>query len=320
MMKKGYMADIVLLFVTFIWGIMFVFVKQAVEAMPPLSYLAVRFLLAALLILLVWRPITGKGKRLDLATVKRGSLLGIMLFAGFTFQTIGLQHTTVAKAGFITGFNVVLVPILSTVIFRSKPSRMAVWGVAVAACGFAVVSLDKTEPFQYGDALVLIGAFAFALHILMTGRFTQEREHDAYSLVFVQLAAVSLLSFAGSFATEPWQEGLSASVLFKPAVIRALVIGAVFATAFAYWAQTFFQRYTSATHTALIFSMEPVFAAAAAIVLSDERMALQTAFGCALIFAGIILAEFKRDKKAEGALTQSTQGNAWSGTESGRTA
>ncbi|MDF2921787.1 MAG: EamA family transporter [Paenibacillaceae bacterium] len=290
-MKKTYWADGVLLFVAFVWGIMFVFIKEAVGVMEPLGHLAVRFALAALILLGGYAACGRSREQINRGLFRHGGILGFWLFLGFMFQTVGTQYTTASKTGFITGLCVVLVPLLGALLFKIKLTRITGAGIGIAFAGMAVLSLHISEPVAAGDIIVLFGSVAFAVHILLTGRYAAH--HHPMALACVQVAAAAVLNLAGAALFEDVGQLLRPEIWLNPLVLRAVVIGAVFATAFAYWAQTHFQRYTSATHTAIIFSSEPVFAAAAAVVIGGESITMQTALGGILILSGILIAELK---------------------------
>jgi drug/metabolite transporter (DMT)-like permease len=290
-LKKTYWADGVLLFVAFVWGIMFVFIKEAVGVMEPLGHLAVRFALAALILLGGYAACGRSREQINRGLFRHGGILGFWLFLGFMFQTVGTQYTTASKTGFITGLCVVLVPLLGALLFKIKLTRITGAGIGIAFAGMAVLSLHISEPVAAGDIIVLFGSVAFAVHILLTGRYAAH--HHPMALACVQVAAAAVLNLAGAALFEDVGQLLRPEIWLNPLVLRAVVIGAVFATAFAYWAQTHFQRYTSATHTAIIFSSEPVFAAAAAVVIGGESITMQTALGGILILSGILIAELK---------------------------
>jgi drug/metabolite transporter (DMT)-like permease len=292
-LKKSYVADAVLLAVTLIWGLMFIVVKNALDAMPALAYLAVRFGLASLFLLAVRRlsPAASRGC-FTKSTVITGAVLGCFLYGGFAGQTLGLTHTTASRAGFLTGFLVILVPLIARVCFKSRIRFSMGVGIGIAFVGLGLLSIDKAEPFRWGDAVILIGALAFAIHIVLTDRVTAQ--HDVYPLVWVQLATVSALCLASSFVVEDWRSALRPDVLFTPRVALALITGSLFATTFAYWAQTYFQRFTTPSHTALIFASEPIFAALGGYLVAGERMTAQALIGAGLIMIGIVITEWRR--------------------------
>lgn len=277
---------------SFIWGLTFVMVQDAVRSYPVFAFLATRFLLAliGLLPVLWWRRsylLPTAHEVVLRRQIGAGALCGVFLFAGYAFQTAGLLYTTPAKAGFITGLNVVIVSALSVVFLRERPGPATIAGVLVAAIGLGFLSLNRailTTGLNPGDVLVLGCAFSFAGQIFLIGRFAPRM--NALVLTTAQLAAVVVLAGAASLLFE-------ADASWPPhgqPLFAALFTG-LLCTAFAFAVQTAAQRFTTATHTALIFATEPVFAALASYVLISERLGSSQLLGCTLILAGMLLAE-----------------------------
>lgn len=270
-------ADVALLWVTAIWGSTFVLVKDAVAQYPVLPFLALRFAVAAAALApAAWRA----RARLRPSDLGAGALAGVLLFAGYAFQTFGLHETTAAKAGFITGLSVVLVPLFVALLWRRLPSRAALLGTALATAGLALLSLNADWSIQRGDLLVLGCAFGFAGHITALGALSPGR--DARILTLVQVVTVAVLSGAASLTGA----GLPA---VPTAVWGAALFTGLAATALAFYIQTAAQQFTTAGHTALIFSAEPVFAALFGVLVAGEHLAPRGWLGCAAILAGVIL-------------------------------
>jgi drug/metabolite transporter (DMT)-like permease len=268
-----------LLAVTAIWGVTFVQVKDAVALYPLFAFLAVRFAIASLTLAVpARRRLPGLGRRGWTA----GSALGLLLAAGYALQTAGLERTTVSSTGFITGLYVVFTPLLALALFRARIGPAAWAGVALAALGLALLSgVEAGSPA--GDLLVLGGAAAYSLQIVLLERFAPR--YDA--LAFTQ--AEMMAAFAG-FAVLAVALG-QLEVPRGATVWGALVVTGVFASALAFLVQTWAQRRTSATRTALAFAMEPVFAALFGFTLAGDRLGWAGWTGCAVIMAGIVLAE-----------------------------
>lgn len=284
------LADGALLAVALIWGSTFVMVKDAVTSYPVFSFLALRFSFAALVLLPVAvarrRGRHGMGSAdLPARLPRRGPaplLIGLALFAGYAFQTGGLRMTTPAKAGFITGLSVVIVPLVAALALHQAVRRQAWLGVGLATAGLALLTLRSDLTVNAGDLLVLACALAFAAHILLTGRFAPR--YDALALTAGQIVVVALLA------------GLAAALLESPPLPPGRVLFAagftgVLATALAFGVQTIAQRLTSPTHTALIFATEPVFAALFSLLLIGEVLGPRQVAGCGLILAGMVVAE-----------------------------
>jgi len=284
--------------VTAVWGSTFVLVRDAVAQIPPFTFIAYRFLAAALLLTAIrprlalgWSgadspPGGDGGPGLDgggrLGPLAAGAVIGAVLVAGYGFQTVGLQYTTASNAGFITGLSVVLTPLLGALLLRQAPGRWPVTGACVAAVGLACLSLQRLE-VRKGDALVFACAVAFATHILLLGRYAPRL--STYRLAVVQLATAGLLALiwaglAGDLAVPASSE-----------VWVALAITSVAASAGAFLIQTRAQREVSPTRTAVIFTMEPVFAGLFGFLLAGERLSGRGWLGAGLILAGMLTAE-----------------------------
>lgn len=274
-------ANLSLLLVSAIWGSSFVVVKEAVETVPPLLFVALRFWVgAAALAVVYWRAL-----RSSPGVWRAGSLVGMLLFASFALQTFGLQTTTSAKAGFITGLSVVMVPIGSAILLRRPPRSVAVAGVALATIGLALLSVPDSLTPGLGDLLVLGCAFGFAAHILALGALP--RGYHPGVLATAQLVA-SAISATVLVALLPDQR----APVSGSAWVAVLSMG-LLATAGAYLIQTIAQRYTSPTDTALIFMAEPVFAALFAYFWRGETLQPRAWFGATLILAGMALAQLE---------------------------
>ncbi len=285
-------ADISLLSVAFIWGLTFVMVQDAVRTYPVFAFLSARFILAFLamlpIALLLRKRTAGWGAATPLRNqIGTGALIGVILFAGYGFQTAGLQFTTPAKAGFITGLSVVMVPLLGVILLRERP-HPAVWaGVGLATAGLAFLSLvgvNLDEGVNPGDVLVFFCALSFAAHIFVTGRFSHRM--NPLALTMTQILTVALLASITSHFFEP-----STPLFPRGQPLFAAVFTGILATAIAFGVQTVAQRFTTSTHTALIFATEPVFAALASFALIGERLGPPQLLGGALILAGMLTAE-----------------------------
>ncbi len=305
--KRQLTADAALLLVTLIWGSTFVMVKDAVANFPVFSFLALRFAFAALVLLpfVVLRQRSARANVLEsevtpplrssapLLRVKRTAaplLIGVALFAGYSFQTAGLHLTTPAKAGFITGLSVVIVPLFAALILRQPPSRNAWLGVGLAVVGLGLLTLQAGLGVEVGDLLVLCCAVAFAAHILLTGHYAPR--YDPLRLTLGSLVTVAVLSGAAALIFDrPWDPAA-----LTPSVLFAAAFTGVFATSVAFVLQTQAQRFTTSTHTALIFAAEPVFAGLFSFLLIGEVLGAQQVLGAVLILAGMVVAEMRRDE------------------------
>lgn len=275
-------ADLLLLLVTLIWGSTFVMVKDATASYPIFPFLTLRFGLATLALTLIgWRRLPSLGWK----GVGAGILIGLFLFSGYALQTFGLRYTSASKAGFITGLSVVIVPVLSTLLLRRRPAFGALVGVCLATVGLALLTLDHDRSVALGDLLVLGCAFSFALHIVAVSAFAPRM--DPLALTIVQVATVTLASgIITLFTDHPWPQ---------PVLETWFAAGftGVLATAVAFFVQTAMQRFTTPTHTALIFAGEPVFAALFGVLLAGEVITARGLAGGVLIIAGTVASEIR---------------------------
>ena len=282
-------ADLALLAIAGIWGFTFTAVKEALAAADPFPFLAVRFALAAAVLLLVFprRVVRVSPRGLGLA-----ALIGLWLTAGYALQTTGLLHTTPSKSAFITGLSVVLVPILSFAISRIRPAgdvRPRVGSLAAvlfAAAGLYLLTAPKAGGMSVGDLLTLGCAVAFALHIVTTERVAPH--HDPVPLAFWQIVTTAVACGLVAIASPGRGLGLTSWTL------GALLITGILATAAAFLVQTWAQRRTSATHVAVIFTAEPVFAAFFSWLVQHEALGPGKLLGGALIVLGMLAAQVGR--------------------------
>jgi drug/metabolite transporter (DMT)-like permease len=268
-----------LIAVTVVWGVTFVQVKDAVEIYPLFAFLAVRFAIATVTLSV---PGAGRIRGLGRSGVGAGALLGLLLAAGYALQTAGLERTTVSSTGFITGMYVVLTPVIALFLYRSRIGLAAWGGVAVSTAGLAMLSGIHAGSAT-GDLLVLAGAAVYSLQIVLMERYAPRFDALAFTLVEMLAACVGLGVVAISLGDLSTPHGWT--------VWGALLVTGVFASALAYLVQTWAQRRTSATRTALAFTMEPVFAALFGYTLAGDRLGAFGWGGCAAIMTGIVLAE-----------------------------
>jgi drug/metabolite transporter (DMT)-like permease len=279
-------ADLALAFVALVWGCTFVVVKSALSDISTIYFLALRFSVASLCMFALFaRPFQQAGWRTVISGLRGGALAGLFLWSGYMLQTYGLKYTRAGKSGFITGLYIVLVPILSAAIYKRIPQISELAGIAVATVGLVLLTLPTLDfHINTGDLLTMGCAVAFAFHLLLLGYYSQREQFEAVALG--QILCAALLSVLALYLEPP-------RVVWSGNVIFALALTSIFATAFAFALQTWGQKYTSATRTALIFALEPVFALATAAVVGGEALSPKGLLGAALILGGILLAELK---------------------------
>ena len=272
--------EIALVGVCAIWGLTFVMVQDAIEIVPTMSFLAYRFIPACLLITaMFWRRV----RDLSREGWKAGLIMGVFLTGGYVFQTFGLERTTAANAGFITGTFVVLTPLLGAFFFRHKVGAVG-WAAAVVAGGGLYLLSDPGGGGRIsGDVLVFFCAVSFSLHILVTDRAI--REHDLEALLAVQLGVCGIFSLVVAAA-------MGDLVVPRSAVVwQALAVTAVLASALAFWVQAWAQRHASPARTALILASEPAFAGLFAYLLQGDTLSATGWTGAGLIMAAIVAVE-----------------------------
>ena len=277
---------LLLLITTFFWGMTFTLVKEAIKQVDVFLFLSQRFLIASFLLVLFCliqkRPVTFQ-------ILKRGILLGIFLFAAYAFQTVALRYTTASNTGFLTGLSVVFVPFMGAFLFGQPISKNVQWGVASATIGLFLLCTNGTWKINQGDILAALCAVCVAWHIILTGRFAPTG--DIYWLTALQLSVVALLStIIAGWSGHP-------ILVWYPEIAWTLVICILFATLFAFLVQTHVQRLISPSHTALLFCMEPVFAALYAYWAANERLGLWGFIGAVLITAGMVISQISTAAK-----------------------
>jgi drug/metabolite transporter (DMT)-like permease len=270
------LAPWALLAVAAMWGISFVWMKDILDQQDVFSFLVSRFIVAALVMLVANPKVIA---RLNRTLLLKGSLIGTALGLGYIFQTLGLERTTPAITGFITGLYVVLTPLIGALILKEKLTISAWFYIALATVGLGVLSINGLS-IGTGELFVLISAFLFAAHILLLSRWS--RDFDAYTLTFVQLATCAIVS------------GIPASLngFIAPPdtqVWAVVIFTAVFATFFAFVVQTWAQARISATKVAVILTMEVVFAALFSVALGAEPLTLRIVLGGSMVLVAMVM-------------------------------
>ena len=278
-------AELLLFLTTFVWASTFVSNKIVLMDVSPLLLTALRFALATAIAFAVWhRHILALGRD----ALKKGTILGLLLSIGFIIQIFGLQQTSASKSAFITGMLVVFTPIAQVVIERRAPKLGNVVGIVFVSVGLWFLTSPAGSAFNMGDGLTLIAAVLFAVYIVYLDVFTKEiqSEGGVAQIFFLQLMVTLLVALIGTVLFENFS--------FHPTrnALLLIVYLAIFATVISTFIQTKYQRETTPTRAALIFSLEPVIAASLAYVVLDERIGLLGVLGGALIVAGVLISEF----------------------------
>ncbi|AZV46285.1 EamA/RhaT family transporter [Nautilia sp. PV-1] len=270
-------ADFLLLIVAIFWGVTFKLVQNAIADMPVFIFLFWRFFLSFLLMFILFY----KKISFDKESLKAALLLGIFNFLVFSFQTFGLLYAPSSVVAFITGLYVILTPIVAFFIFKKRISPYAIIGVILAFLGIYLLTGANIGSFGKGELYTFIATVFVALHINYTDIFS--KKYNLYTLVTFQFLAVALLSLIFI----PFEKG---SVTFSKDVIIALTVTVLFATVFAYFIQTYAQKFTTSTKTAIIFAMEPVSAAIFAYFYGETLSLIQIT-GAVLVILAMLISE-----------------------------
>ena len=278
-------AELFLFGTTFIWASTFVVMKWGLEAYSPLLLLALRFSLAGGLFVLIFPKIFLSIRRGEFWT---GSVLGLLLFLGFALQTEGLLYTTASKSAFITGLLVIFTPFVQVVVERRAPTLSNVFGVAIVSVGLWLLTAPSGGGLSWGDALTLLCALAFSIYIVYLDLVS--KAHRVLHLTVIQILAVAVFSWIGVFFFE------SPTIKTTPISLWIVIYLAVAATMLTGYIQTRYQRDTTPTRAAIIYTVEPVWAALFAAFTLGERLGSSGILGGGLIVAGVLISELS-DKK-----------------------
>jgi len=278
-------AALLLIITTFFWGITFTIVKDAVARVDFLVFLAQRFTLASLLMVLPGLWLKGVPDR---GTVRAGVILGTFLCAAYGFQTAALLYTSASNTAFLTGLNVVMVPLLGGVFLRQPISKSSIGGAFLATAGLFLLTTGGNFSVNRGDLLALVCALCIALHILLTDRFAPR--HDVFWVTATQLSTIAFITTLSAMARG------ETVLVWYPFLLWPLIICALFATVFAFLVQTSMQRFIPPAQTALIFCLEPVFAAIYAFFMADERLSATGWIGALLILVAMVTARGGREE------------------------
>jgi len=278
-------ADLYLFGITLIWGSSFIAVKIALSFTTPFLFLTLRFLIASLILLIIFRKTLMK---FDADTTKAGVVLGALLATGFGAQTYGLVFTTASQSAFITGLFVIMVPIFSMIFEKIIPRKLLWLGVALSFMGLYFLTSPEGTSFNIGDGFTLLGAVAFGAHTVATQIYT--KRHDFIQLTFFQILITGLGGLLSTLLLE------TPKIEANPQLILIVLGTAIFPTVLNFYILNKYQRHTSSTRAAIIYSFEPVAAAVIAYLFLNEVLGVRGAIGGALIVLGMLVAELKKRK------------------------
>jgi drug/metabolite transporter (DMT)-like permease len=280
MLTPSRKAELSLFLLTFIWGTTFPLVKTALNYASPFVFLTLRFSLGTLAI---WLFFAKRMSFKEKGIVKAGIVIGIFLFLGFAFQTIGLKYTAASKSAFITGLFVVMVPPLSYVILKEKPRIFSLIGVFLAITGLWLMTRPRGSEFNLGDLSTFLCAVSFSFQVIFVQTYT--KKYDFATLTFLQVLVTTVLSLPCMFLAEEMK------LVYHPHLVIAILVCAILATAFALFIQNRMQKDTTAVKASLVYAMEPVFAALFSFLLLGEVLGRMGVFGGGLILSGMLCSE-----------------------------
>lgn len=274
-------VDLGLVYCAAVWGSTFYIVKDALAGVDPVAMVAHRFLLAAAL-LAPW----ALSRRAPARHLKESFLLSLLLFALYATQTVGLGYTTAANSGFITGLFVIFVPLFLLVFMRQPPTRVQ-WGASALALAGLWMLTGGVKSVNFGDVITLVAAATYAGHLLVTDRYVRA-DADAVVLAFHQFWMCGLMALVWCLAA-----GRPLGVATESAA-RIIMFLAVAPTLSAFFIQMYAQKTVAPVKVSLIFSLEPVFAAAFAWTVGGERFVPAAAAGGLLIVAAMMAGELSK--------------------------
>ena len=294
-MEKKLFYMLMLLLVTFFWGVTFPIIKTALQYVSADAFLAFRFLIATALMGILVRKGGDFRKRRNILT---GFIAGFLLFLGYYFQTVGLDYTSAAASGIITGIYVVILPLISFLFLHNKVSRMDVYASVIAFSGLIIMSVGSSAGFgsRLGDLLTLICGVAYAVQIAYVSRYSGSL--NSYTFTFYQLLAVTVFSFA-AIPISPGGIGT-----FNGYVIFALVFTAIFGSIFGYYVSTIALIYVDPAAAGVIYVGEPVFAALASVIIAHEALGISVIIGGTVMVAAMLMTsldKYLKMKRTQGA-------------------
>ncbi len=283
-MNRRRAAEALLAANTIIWGATFVLVKAALQDVSPILFVALRFSLATVVLaaafgVRAWKQFTWKA-------AASGAVAGTFLFGGYFFQTLGLKLTTAPKSAFLTGLASIMVPLLGSLVYRNRPQLTETIGIILATAGLALMTLEgpltRVNP---GDLLTLCCAAAFAGHVLTLGSYARK--------VGFELLCLTQVATAAAWAILLFRVVDQPSLVWRPAVVWAILVTGLLCTALAFSVQAWAQRYTTSARTALLYLLEPVVAWLTSYLWVGEGLTGRGAAGAVLILGGVLAVELK---------------------------
>jgi drug/metabolite transporter (DMT)-like permease len=279
-LTKQHKAESILLSLTIIWGGTFAIVKGMFNDVSPLLLIGTRFLFVAILMVPFILP---KLRQIKFEDIQKGTILGLLLFFGFAAQTIGLQYTTASKSAFLTGTMVIFTPVLQFIMEKRAPKLGNVFGVLIVSAGLYILTSPKGSEFNFGDGLNLVCAILFAIYTVYVDMATQRGE--IVNINFVQICTNGIVSLIAALIFEDM------FINFTFNFISSFLYLSILATGLTLYLVVKWQRETTPTKAAVIYSIEPVIAAGFAYLLLNEIIGVYGIIGGAIIITGLVISE-----------------------------
>ncbi|WP_341302468.1 DMT family transporter [Lysinibacillus sp. FSL H8-0500] len=275
-------ANVLMVIVTMFWGLSYTFMVMGLETLAVYNVVALRCIIAFVIAGLIFYK---RMSKVNGQTLKYAAIQGLLLFIVFALSLFGLQSTSVSNAGFILSLTVVLVPIFSSFIDKKLPSRAVSFAVICTMIGITVLTANGSFTFQKGDILVAIAALCYSIYLLLNSSFTRNVESISYGIYQLGFAGLYALILTCLFETPALPHSTTSWI--------AILGLSVICSAFCFVGQTVAQQYTSATHTGLIFSLEPIFAAMFAMMFIGEGLTMKLVIGGSFILIGNVVAQLE---------------------------
>lgn len=280
--RNSVLGRAALVVTTLIWGTSFVILKETLDELPTLYVLAWRFTGAAILLLVFGIKDI---KKIDLEYIKGGIIMGTVLFLAYTIQTYGLYYTTPGKNAFLTTTYCVLTPFIYWLTAKKKPGICNFIAAVICLIGVGFVSLDRDLSVNIGDMLTLCCGLFFAIHIVATAKYINGRSVRA--LTMIQFATAAVLCWIFALLTDPVPTQVSTETIWR------IVYLSVMCTAVCFVLQTYGQKYTPPSSTAVFMTLESVFGTIFSVIFYHEQLSIKVLIGFALIFTAVLIAETK---------------------------
>lgn len=285
MADKTRRAELLLIFVTLIWGATFSVTKNGYSDASPLLYLGIRFLVAWIAVSLIG---FGTFKKINRTNLRDGLILGILMFFGYGFQNLGLSYSTASRTGFITYSFALYVPLLQFLILKKKPHRGNLAGLGLVVIGMVLITGSLGGAVNRGDILTLFSAVAYAFFIVFLDLFS--KRSDPAVLTNIQFLVIAALSLG----TAPLVEEVYFTA--TPALFLGIAYLALLGSVVAISLMTRYQKELSPTKAVLIYALEPVFSVFIAVLLFRELFTIREGIGCAVILGGVLLSELWKER------------------------